>query len=428
MHTPPIVALRLFPGVHLLRDYEVCVMPGVCGNKARKLAGLAAAPWLPAELVSHGGPQSNAMLALARLAAACGGRLTYHTTPLPRWLRDAPTGNLAAALGCGMTLCEHPTRRAYDEACAAAEAAAGTASSVPGGGVRATGWVERGGASPSAELGVSQLAADIGRWMSTRSAGPASVSAPLAGGPPPDSSTSGQVTAVDQDQRPGPYPRLDTIGAADRAELLEVLRWTHGEFEAGARDPVVHVMLPCGTGTTALFLARHAPPGARVHGVPCVGDGMYLDRQMRELDLASGGSGGHRASVLPPPERYAVPFGAVSPALLRSWRHARAHGVLLDLVYGPVAWAALRAYRWRHRRALLPRGRRRAGGLAAAAGGDGGVDRPTLLYVHTGGHEGLPSQLRRYARAGLVGPEEEAEATADAQAILSWQLRGAPPG
>ena len=38
-----------------LRDFERCILPGVCGNKARKLASLGARPYLP-PLVSHRRP------------------------------------------------------------------------------------------------------------------------------------------------------------------------------------------------------------------------------------------------------------------------------------------------------------------------------------------------------------------------------------
>ena len=77
-----LVGLR--PNMYELRDYDHCVLPGVCGNKARKLASLCEPGAVPAGgLVSHGGPQSNAMLALARLCRARGGALTYHTKPLP---------------------------------------------------------------------------------------------------------------------------------------------------------------------------------------------------------------------------------------------------------------------------------------------------------------------------------------------------------
>ena len=151
-----------------LCDYERCILPGVCGNKARKFASLCARPRLPA-LVSHGGPQSNAMLALAALAAARGAELTYHTKPLPGWLRAAPTGSLAEARRLGMTLVEHPSAAGYEAAVRACRAA--------GGG----GFVPQGGACPDAEAGVAELASEIDAWWAGRSdTGCRSESAPTA--------------------------------------------------------------------------------------------------------------------------------------------------------------------------------------------------------------------------------------------------------
>ncbi|CAN0469477.1 unnamed protein product, partial [Laminaria digitata] len=44
------------------------------------------------------------------------------------------------------------------------------------------------------------------------------------------------------------------------------------------------VILPSGTGTTALFLARHlSPAGIGACAVPCAGDGGYLLRQMTKV-------------------------------------------------------------------------------------------------------------------------------------------------
>ncbi|KAJ1450370.1 hypothetical protein M885DRAFT_571381 [Pelagophyceae sp. CCMP2097] len=54
------------------------------------------------------------------------------------------------------------------------------------------------------------------------------------------------------------------------------------------------VVLPSGTGTTALFLARHlrsvleTPHGATVVAVPCATGGAELQAQMAKLDAASG--------------------------------------------------------------------------------------------------------------------------------------------
>lgn len=248
-----------------------------------------------------------------------------------------------------------------------------------------------------------------------------------------------------------PYPSLSPrTGAAAPAgtrRISSARAMDSGSTIGVAPVPDVFVVVPAGTGTTALFLARHAPRRCRVLAVPCVGSSEYLRCQMRDLDLASGGAdlgprahGRHQQGdatlphILSPPPRYSVPFGSVSPELLRSWRHARAQGVLLDLVYGPVAWAALRAHRWRHRRSFSVRG-----GMAREEKGSTGVQRddaatdavdaepppvapPTWLYIHTGGHEGLPSQLRRYARAGLLRAGEEDEVAAEVRDI--WKRQG----
>ena len=62
----------------------------VNGVKARKLAALAALPdaRFPRALVSHGGCQSNAMLALARLAVRRGATLRYFCPRPPKWLAE----------------------------------------------------------------------------------------------------------------------------------------------------------------------------------------------------------------------------------------------------------------------------------------------------------------------------------------------------
>ena len=177
--------------IHVWHDHEISLIPGVAGNKARKLADLFARPNLPSTLVSHGGAQSNAMVAIAALAAHRGVAFRYHTRPLPKWLRASPTGNLRRALGFGMQHVEHSSADAYERAWAAARGD--------------DGFVPQGAASPIAEAGLEALAREIGEWRDA-----VLPSAPLS------------------------------------------------------------VVVPAGTGTTAGYLARHAPAGVRVMAVPCV--------------------------------------------------------------------------------------------------------------------------------------------------------------
>ena len=82
-------------------------------------------------------------------------------------------------------------------------------------------------------------------------------------------------------------------------------------------------------------------------------------------------------------------------AVLAAWRDAATrHGLLLDLVYGAIAWGTLAE----HGFAPTP---------SSAPAADAAAD--ATLYVHCGGVEGLGSSLRRYERAGLLRPGERAE-------------------
>jgi 1-aminocyclopropane-1-carboxylate deaminase/D-cysteine desulfhydrase-like pyridoxal-dependent ACC family enzyme len=60
----------------------------------------------PQEIHSFGGNQSNMMAAVAKVANMRNIPFIYHTTSLPRWLKQSPTANLKAALELGMTLLE----------------------------------------------------------------------------------------------------------------------------------------------------------------------------------------------------------------------------------------------------------------------------------------------------------------------------------
>ena len=73
------------------------------GNKARKLLNLSQQDLstIP-EIVSHGGAQSNAMLALSQFCKLKAVPFTYYTRPVPKWLKLKPIGNLEIALTMGM--------------------------------------------------------------------------------------------------------------------------------------------------------------------------------------------------------------------------------------------------------------------------------------------------------------------------------------
>eukprot|EP00466_Bigelowiella_natans_P016339 jgi/Bigna1/145573/aug1.100_g20281 len=77
---------------------------GLSGNKARKLFAVHNIPSqdFPKRMCSHGGAQSNAMLAIAKLAKSRGSEFFYFMKRLPDSLVSNPTGNFKAALELGM--------------------------------------------------------------------------------------------------------------------------------------------------------------------------------------------------------------------------------------------------------------------------------------------------------------------------------------
>ena len=146
------------------------------------------------------------------------------------------------------------------------------------------------------------------------------------------------------------------------------------------------VVVPGGTGTTALFLARRladVAPGVAVHVVPCATSAAELERQMNSLDGRTGGDGTLPA-VLPAPA--GGRFGAPAARDLELWRELADAGLHVDLVYAPRAWVALLA----------------ALDGAALAGRD-------VCYVHCGGVEGVATQLNRYRHAGLLDASSDAD-------------------
>ncbi|CAM9789549.1 unnamed protein product [Laminaria digitata] len=168
---------------------------GLSGNKARKLYALNKIPTesFPKLVASHGGAQSNAMVAIAAVVASKeGSSFVYYTKPVPRWLRRNPVGNFARALALGAEIMEvHPED--YKRYFGGVDGPGPTYSEVV---PQEALFLPQGGADAGAEEGVSMLADEI-------------------------------ISYWDANRPPG---------------------------------KVCHSSHHSGTGTTALFLARHLPP------------------------------------------------------------------------------------------------------------------------------------------------------------------------
>jgi len=342
------------------------VKPVVAGNKRRKLWTLLGMPphEFPGVLASCGGAQSNSMRAIASLvqlkqreaAATSKGTqphtrpcFVYFTPPLPRVLRENPHGNFRDTLRLGACIVPLRSHEQYRSLAARIEAGASPvwqdvvaqsggdvigADFVSEGGGSAT-WVPQGGACGAARAGCFDLADDIAQWWRGRGRGHA-----------------------------------------------------EAEGEGGTRSLLV--VLPAGTGTTAVFVHERlcGEPNVRVACVACVGNVAYLRDEMEHM-LPRAWTGG-LPHILPPPacgasrrERYR--FASPSPDLLRQWTLLHDAGLEPDLIYAPPTWLSLR----NHLGALLD---------------DSPSPPPTdILYVHTGGQEGNESALERYRRAGMLG-------------------------
>ena len=361
----------------------------VGGNKARKFLSLneLAAEKFPDVIVSYGGPQSNAMLALAAIVhsknvddgTAKKKRFVYYTKKLPRYLRQQPSGNFLRAKSLGMKLVELPHWK-YDEL---------------------FGGESGGSASPPPELEPPPLAIDDDVEA-------ASVSAPLS------------CLWVPQGGACGVACR----GARVQAE--EIVEFWH---QSGKGLPLA-VCLPGGTCTTALLLHREmneilhrrrqiheVPLDIQVVVIPCVGGDEYAQRQMSSLDMALGGDGKDLPEILRPiqpqakeqtykgnknknsppkridrkPKGY-YRFGNPDIDLLDTYNEMKEeYGILFDLLYGAPAWTILLQH-WSDKTAQ------------SSHGDESPVAGRQIMYVHSGGLEGISSQMTRYKHKGLIDP------------------------
>jgi len=382
----------------------------VSGNKARKLLALneLSMKEFPDVVVSYGGPQSNAMVAIAAIVNArnvelelAGGkveedlmdeiesgswlqvdddddddedednndeiddaredsmekdddryedaldqsqsqqgqgikhkkRFVYYAKKLPRYLRKQPNGNLLRALSLGMEIVEISHDK-YKDIFGGEEGGSATAPldiepPVP----MKSLWVPQGGACGIAAYGAKLMAQEIVSFWETKGNG-----MPLT------------------------------------------------------------VCLPGGTGTTAMLLSREINSIVKqtktndedtkmdilVGVIPCVGDAEYAERQMRALDISTGGNGKDDIPQVFLPWKNAYPrFGEPSPHILNTFIEMKdEHGIYLDLLYGAPAWNLLLQYVTSQRESPM-KGRQ-------------------VMYVHSGGLEGISSQLTRYKHKGLI--------------------------
>ncbi len=156
------------------------------------------------------------------------------------------------------------------------------------------------------------------------------------------------------------------------------------EFWEGHKPDVeVCVVVPSGTGTTAAYLSHWLheieAPKISVLAVPNVGSPSYLVDQMESLTR-------NPPRVLTP--KYKFPFATPDSMILTTWKKMQSQGVYLDLIYGSPTFTNILP--------LLDSSEYYSTGVRSSE-----LDGRYLMYLHTGGTEGVSSQLTRYKHIGL---------------------------
>ena len=168
-------------------------------------------------------------------------------------------------------------------------------------------------------------------------------------------------------------------------------------IEKGNGMPLT-VCLPGGTCTTAMCVSKEinalVEKIARKEGqqnvdikvavIPCVGDAAYAERQMKALDASEGGNSKDDIPEIFKPWKNIYPrFGEPLLPILNTFMEMKdEHGIYVDLLYGAPAWNLLLRYLTSQRESPI-KGRQ-------------------VMYVHSGGLEGVSSQLTRYKHKGLI--------------------------
>jgi len=127
------------------------------------------------------------------------------------------------------------------------------------------------------------------------------------------------------------------------------------------------IMLPSGTGTTALFLQSFLP--FEVLTCACVGGDEYLKTQFSELEENTS----LWPTILPTQKKYH--FGKLYAEFYQQWQQLYAETEIeFDLLYDPLGWITLLNYQKEQ------------------------AQNSAIIYIHQGGIVGNESMLPRYLR------------------------------
>jgi 1-aminocyclopropane-1-carboxylate deaminase/D-cysteine desulfhydrase-like pyridoxal-dependent ACC family enzyme len=130
----------------------------------------------------------------------------------------------------------------------------------------------------------------------------------------------------------------------------------------------VKIMLPSGTGTTALFLQKNLPLDIEVLTVACVGGDEYLKKQFFDLEKDEN----FHPTILQTPKKYH--FGKLYKEFYEIWKDINDQsGINFELLYDPLGWQTILEYNTKNKDKII-------------------------IYIHQGGLKGNETMLERYSR------------------------------
>ena len=407
--------------VYIKRD-DLLRLPGsnISGNKARKMLSLNHIPIneFPSCVVSYGGPQSNAMLALAAIVNYKNRefqqneygdstesnrkiQFIYYTKKIPKFLRQNPSGNFFRAKTLGMRLVE-VTKEEYNNL-----------------------FVNEWGGDPNPPLGFRL----------------------------PTDSSDGAIDIGNNDAavwvpQGGAYGPMAIAGAKQQAKEIYTFWKNEIRNDKMKGRKGLTVCVPGGTCTSALLLhyeirkllststgSSHSMD-IQVVVVPCVGDDAYARRQMISLSSQISGADGGGSSVdeqkIPtilaptPPflddndeddndsasssssDNGYFTFAEPNKTILQTFDMLRKnHDIVVDLLYGAPSWTImLRHWKSKQFSSFGPRSTSSANNMLEFDPQRPLASDREIMYVHSGGLEGINSQLLRYKYKGLVSIQD----------------------
>jgi len=292
--------------------------PHFSGNKARKFAYYLQQPNAEkntiTHLVSYGSIQANSLYSLAALAYIKGWQLNYYVSRIPSWLKGSTLGNYGQAIALGANVIE-----VDPEFISANNIQINTDTSNIDSIMRVFSktlpnthiFIPEGGRHPLAQQGINTLAQEL-------------------------------------------------AGFCDTEKLISIHK-------------KIQIMLPSGTGTTALFLQTWFKTNnypINVLTCACVGDTQYLQQQFNELNSNKA----HWPTILTSSKKYH--FGKLNKEHLLIWQKLQQETqITFELLYDPMGWHCLLNY--------------------LATEND---NNATTFYLHQGGLVGNQTMLPRYKR------------------------------